>query len=193
MADNDKGPSLEELAAQFEPQQIQTAKREESIEPPKFESPEQGMEWLAKQHSETRAELNKVSAELTKKQQEDFVNDGLHALDQAIKTVGKDVELDPVFVEGFLHTTYNRDKNFQKIFDNRKQNPGAYEKALSILSGEIKAKASVKQDPQIAENTRALEQLQRSSRSGAQETEADRVKGMSASEFDHYWENLKAG
>lgn len=185
--------SLESLAAQFEVQQSPPVQRTESSEPPKFESPEDGVNWLASQYSQTRAELEKVSQNLSQREQEAFVNDQLKALDLAVKTVGEGVELDPSLVEGFLHTTYNRDKNFAKIFDNRGQNPQAYEKALAVLSGQLKAKTSVKHDPQITENNRALEQLQRSARTGARESIEDTVANMSASEFDRYWERLKSG
>ena len=186
-------PTLEELASKFEAQ-TQPAERVESQEPPKFEKAEEAVEWLAKKHSETEAQLRSVTDTLSKQKQDDFVKSQMDALDTAIKTIGKEVELDPMFIEGALHTTYNRDKNFQKIFDNREQNPEAYQKALSIVASQLKSKSVVQHDPQIAENKRALEQLQKSARSGtSQEKPEDATKEMSAAQFDHYWEKLKAG
>ena len=186
--------TLEQLASQFEPVQSQPVQRVESQEPPKFEKPEEAIEWLAKQHSQTNAQLREVSEKLSKRDQEEFINSQMKALDEAIQTIGKDVELDPMFIEGALHTTYNRDKNFQKIFDNRAQNPEAYKRALSVISGQLKSKAAVKHDPQLTENSRALEQLQKSARTGtAPAKPEDATLGMSASEFDQYWERLKSG
>lgn len=186
-------PSLEDLAAQFEPAQSQPEKRETSHEPPKFEKPEQAIDWLAKQHSETVQQLKSVSEKLSQREQSEFIDAQMKALDSAIKTIGEDVDLDPMFIEGALHTTYNRDKNFQKIFDNRDQNPEAYKQALKLVAGQLKSKSTVKHDPQLAENRRAMEQLQRSARTGTQETTEDKVADMSASDFDRYWEKLKSG
>lgn len=190
----DESVTLESLAAQFEaPAQSQPVQRDVSQEPPKFEAPEQAIEWLAKQHSETTKRLQEVSEKLSSKEQKEYVDAQMRDLDEAIKTIGKDVEIDPMFIEGALHTTYNRDKNFQKIFDNRAQNPEAYQKALSVISQQLKVKSSVKMDPQLAENSRALEQLQKSARTGAQSSPDDATRNMSASDFDQYWERLKSG
>lgn len=185
--------TLEQLASQFEPVQSQPVQREQSQEPPKFDNSEDAIEWLAKQHSQTSAKLNEVSSKLSEKEQKEYVDSQLRDLDDAIKTIGKDVDLDPMFIEGALHTKYNRDSNFQKIFDNRAQNPEAYKKALSVIAGEVKAKSTVRHDPQIAENSRALEQLQRSARTGTSHNPDEAAQSMSASEFDRYWENLKSG
>lgn len=184
--------SLEDLAKQFETKQepAQPAVQEPL---PTFDSEDDAIKHLAKTTAETRAQLKKLVDDQTRREQESFVAAEMKALDDAIKTIGKEVEgLDPMFIEGALHTAYNRDKNFQKIFDNRDQNPAAYQKALGVITGQIKAKSAMRHDPQLAENQRALEQLQKSSRSGAQ-TDDDPTAGLSASEFDAYWERLKAG
>lgn len=191
MAEEETTPSLEALASQFEPQQSEPVKTIPEQEAPKFESSEEAIEWMAKQHSETRAQLESLVESNTKKEQDAFVDSQMAALDEAIKTIGKDVELDPVFIEGALHTTYNRDKNFQKIFDNRDQNPDAYNKALSIVAGDLKAKSSSKHDAEAVASERALSELQRSSRTGT--PDADPATDLSAAEFDHYWEKLKTG
>lgn len=191
--DEQQAPTLEQLASQFEPAQSQPEKKVTSQEPPKFESSEEGLAWLAKQHSETVAQLQSVSEKLGEREQKEYVDSQMQALETAIKTIGKEVELDPLFIEGALHTTYNRDKNFQKIFDNRDQNPAAYEKALMIVAEQLKAKSAVKHDPQIAEGKRALEQLQKSARTGASNDAMDEAAAMSASDFDRYWERLKSG
>lgn len=185
--------TLEQLASQFTPVQSQPEQRVTSQEPPKFDNSDDAIEWLAKQHSQTSAKLNEVSSKLSDKEQKEFVDSQMRDLDEAIKTIGKDVELDPMFIEGALHTKYNRDANFQKIFDNRAQNPEAYKRALSVIASEVKARSTVKHDPQIAENSRALEQLQRSARTGTSTNPDEAAQNMSAAEFDRYWESLKSG
>lgn len=186
--------SLEDIASEFKVQESQPPQREEPGETqPKFESQDDALKWLATEHARTRSQLESISSELQSKKQQEWVNDQIAALDNAIKTIGKEVEdLDPVFIEGALHTTYNRDANFKKIFDNREQNPAAYKKALGVIAGQLKSKLVGKHDPDVAEGRRAIEQLQKSSRSGRSEPE-DPYANLSASEFDREWERLKAG
>lgn len=189
-------PSLEELASQFEPQQSQPEQR---IQPqaaesqPEFESAEDALKWMASQQKETRAQLRQMSEQFTKREQDEFVKQQMEDLDMAVKTIGEDVDLDGMLIEGALHVKYNRDKNFQKIFDNRQQNPGAYKQALRVVAAELKTQSSVRHDPQLAENSRALDQLQKSSRSGTSRDNEEPARDMSAGEFDHYWENLLRG
>lgn len=187
--------SLESLASEFQTQESLPPQRSEETSEarPKFETPQDALKWLAQEHSKTRNELTSISSKLREKEQQDWMNEQVAALDDAIKTVGSEVEdLDPMFIEGALHTIYNRDENFKKIFNNRKQNPAAYKKALGLIAEQVRSKLTTKHDPDVAAGKRAMEQLKRSSRSGKSQPE-NKYANMSAAEFDRAWESLKSG
>jgi hypothetical protein len=189
-------PTLEQLAQEFTVEQRQPAQSEPQVAapPPSYDDSENFAKWSAQRLEDVTRKLNDVTGELSKKKQDDYVSEQLKALDDAVSTVGKDVEMSKLFIEGALHTKYVRDENFRKIFDNRSQNPTAYKKALSILSDEIKKEASVKYDPQVAEDARALSQLQRNARTGKTVDDPnEKWKGMSAADFDRQWERLRNG
>ena len=187
-------PSLEDIASEFQVQETPPPQREEpSYTQPNFESQDDALKWLANEHSRTRQQLDSLSSQLKDKEADEWRNDQMSALEDAIKVVGTEVgDLDPMFIEGALHTIYNRDANFQKIFNNRKQNPSAYKKALNVIAGQVKSKMVGKHDPDAAEGQRAMENLQKSSRTGRSEPE-NKYASMSAAEFDRAWESLKSG
>lgn len=188
---DEKQPTLEELASEFKVEQSPPAQREP--EPQLPSDPEELARWSAKQVLETSRRVEQVSRKLEADEQEKFINSQMSALEKAVDTLGKDVPLSKMLIEGALHTKYARDPNFKKIFDNREQNPNAYQKALGVLSEEIKREAAIKFDPEVAENKRALDQLQRASRTPAKEDPNAKWKNMPQGDFEREWERLRRG
>ena len=191
----DTGPTLEQLASEFKVQQTQPAQREPvATQPPKFESPEDYQNWSANQIATVSSKLNSVTEELDAKTNQEYIETQDKAVNKAIETIKKDVDVPDVFVEGMLHVKYARDANFRKIFDNRELNPAAYERALGVVARDLKNESQWRPDDQLAENSRAMKDLQKSANRGARvENPNERYKEMSASDFDREWERLKHG
>ena len=187
-------PTLEQLASQFRAEERLPPQSVPQAAPPKPEDTDELARWSAQRYEEVTQHLSNLQQTLSRKEQDDYVSSQMKALDEAVSQIGGDVPISKLLIEGALHTKYARDENFRKIFDNRDQNPTAYKKALSIMSDEIKKEASIKYDPQVAEDAKALNQLQRSARSGkSADDPSEKWKSMSASDFDREWNRLLKG
>ena len=98
------------------------------------------------------------------------------AVDNAVAKINDGVDGDARLADSFLNSQYQRDPNFQKVFDNRDANPEAYEKALGILKTEWQSMNQRNIDPQVAENQRALRESQQS---GSTYQQPDRDRELS--------------
>jgi hypothetical protein len=189
--------TLEQLASQFQVPQAAPAYQPAAPtapQPPKFESQEDAAEWQAKQLADVSSKLNLVTADLDAKKAQEHIETQEKAVNKAIESIKQHVDMPDEFVEGMLHVKYARDTNFRKIFDNRDQNPGAYQRALNVVAGDLKSKAQWQSDPQATENNRAMQELQKSAnRAPTVDDSNKRYKELSAPDFDREWERLKRG
>jgi len=191
MSESNDLPTLEQIAQEFRAEERQPLQSGIPAAPQKPEDPEELVKWSAQRTEDLSKVVSDLAAKLTKKEQDEFASEQMKALENAVKSIKDNVPVSDLFIEGALHAKYVRDLNFRKIFDNRDQNPGAYKKALTIVADEIKKEASVKYDPQVAEDQKALNQLQRNARSGKTvEDKDEKWKNMSASDFDREWARL---
>ena len=77
---------------------------------------------------------------------------------QAVGTLTANVKgLNPNMAEAFLEMKARTDQTFNTIWENRRSNPQAFEKAMGIISNEAKDTFAVKDD-QLVENQRAMNQ-----------------------------------
>lgn len=187
----ERQPTLEELASEFRVEQSPPAQREP--EPQLPSDPEDLARWSAQQVLETNKRVEQFSRKFEADEQQKFIDSQMSALEKAVESIGKDVPLSKMLIEGALHTKYARDANFKKIFDNRDQNPSAYQKALGLLSEEVKKEASMKYDPEIASSKRAMDELQRASRTAPKENPNDKWKGLDQNSFEREWDRLRRG
>ena len=104
-------------------------------------------------------ESMKTVNELAESEQRRVLNE---AVDNAVEKINDGVDGDKALADTFLNSQYQRDPNFKKVFDNRNENPEAYEKALGLLKTEWASMNQKSIDPQVAENQRALRESQQS-------------------------------
>lgn len=124
--------------------------------------------------------ISKAHDELVNSQHRETVNKEIKDVAEKInEKVGGDSEL----AELFLEKSYNSDPSLKKIWDNRKENPEALEKALSIVSKEWAAKNQNLIDPQIAENQRALMASQSTGGKVQQDSLDEKLSNMGNAEF----------
>ena len=189
--------TLEDIASQFAVPETPTPQTvEQPVQPPQapqFQDSEQAAQWSAQQIQALAARQADMERQSQENAQNQFVEKQVQALSAAVQTIGKEVDITPTFIEGALHVRYNRDKNFRTIFDNRDRNPAAFQRALGIVAKDLKAESVVATDPQLAEDARALEQLQKSVRTGKVRDDAnEKWKGMSAADFDREWQKVRS-
>ena len=78
---------------------------------------------------------------------------------QAVGVLTTNVEgLNPDMAEAFLEMKARKDSNFNTIWNNRHSNPQAFEKAMGVVSNQAKDMFSLKQNDQLVENQRAMQQ-----------------------------------
>ena len=95
-----------------------------------------------------------------------------------------------------LADRYNSNPAFKAILDNRNVAPEAMDKALGAIMPELRSEFSIKADPQIAENQRAMSESTSSSRQPQSVPTDERDVGLMRqpqAEFEHNWEKLKNG
>lgn len=190
-------PTLEQLAAQFEAPQTPPATptaESVSITPPETDDPEAIKQWSAKQLETVSTQLNSVQKELNDKRTQDYVAEQDKAVNVAVSRIKETIDAPDEIIEGLLHVKYSRDANFRKIFDNRAQNPEAYNRALGVVGAEAQEKLQWQPDPQAAENSRAVKELQRSAnRAPSEDDPNERYRKMPPHEFEKEWERMKRG
>lgn len=97
-------------------------------------------------------------------------------------------EIEDEMLEVALDLKARRDPRFLQVFNDRDKNPAAWNKALDAVSREFGKKFSVRSDPQLVENQRAVRASQ-----GAISTPHQvpgEWNGIDQSDFDRKWRDL---
>lgn len=146
----------------------------------------QGQSVLNQQLSEVKSELTQLRQERAELQIEADIN-------SAVETINEGLDLDPKMVRVFLEYTAQEKPGFKNIWDQRKANPAAYDKALKAMNREMGEKWSNKADSELVANQQAIQQSQKSlaSKSGPEGSGNSIEDALNAattqSEFDRIW------
>jgi hypothetical protein len=107
---------------------------------------------------------------------------------RAVESVNQhlgDSKLDPDVVEISLGAEARRDPRFLKLWENREKNPKAYQEGIKAFAGKLSKKFSMRVDPQIAENQRALKEATSTKATTAPEDSlTDRLGKLNGADFD---------
>lgn len=145
--------------------------------------------------SEIRQTLHSINERLTKAEQERVRNQEEADLKAAVSTVkSKLKDFDDDFLEVALSHRAYRDSKFKTLWENRQRNPEAWKAALDVVSNELAKKFSVRSDPQLAENQRAMK-VSRDQMATTQKVDKDEEWAEAAKDgsFDAKWRNLVSG
>jgi len=136
-------------------------------------------------------ELSDVKAKLTEFQQQQQHAQISKDIQQAVDILSSKVEgVNPKALEYSLEAKAAEDPKFKSLWDNRHKNPDAWNKALDIYSRDVGEIFSVKQDPQLMENQRAVAQSQRSMATTSNTEPNEQWDGLDNDQFDHEWRGL---
>lgn len=105
-----------------------------------------------------------------------------------------DAKLDPEAIEIGLGIMARKDPKFMAIWANRHKNPAALNAALKVASRTIATKFSMKTDPQIAENVRALKEAtsgKATSDNPPASTAVERMQKATGANFDKEWNRIR--
>ncbi len=111
----------------------------------------------------------------------------------AVQKVNEKANLDPAMVEFYLDKMVREKPGFETIWNNRTQNPTAFNKALDAISTEIQGKFAVKSDPDLVKNQQAATQSQQTT--SAKDEPDSPFDGLTpgSPEWNQQWAILKAG
>lgn len=115
------------------------------------------------------------------------------AVEQVNQHLG-DLKLDPDVVEISLGAEARRDPRFLNLWNNRHKNPKAFQEGVKAFSSKLAKKFSMRTDPQIAENVRALKEATSTKATGApEESLTDRMGKLNGADFEREWARLRGG
>jgi hypothetical protein len=175
--------SIEEQAAEFKPQQQQPQQPVQPKVPDPF-SPDfqayqaqlaSGLSTLSQALAQTKGELSQMQQKVAYERTEAEIK-------SAVSIVSEGSKLDPTIVEVALEAEARRSPQFKAIWNNRNKNPGALTEALKVLTTRFQEQFSVKQDPQLIENQRAMQASRQQMATTQKTSEQDEWASMKPAE-----------
>lgn len=114
------------------------------------------------------------------------------AVEQVNQHLG-DSKLDPDVVEISLGAEARRDPRFLSLWNNRTKNPKAFNEGVKAFAGKLAKKWSMRVDPQLAENQRALKEATSTKATTApEESETDKIGKLTGNAFDRALDRFRA-
>ena len=134
-------------------------------------------------------ELNKERAARAQAQEEADIK---RAVEQVNQHLGES-KLDPDVVEISLGAEARRDPRFLSLWNNRQKNPKAFEAGVKAFAGKLAKKWSMRTDPQLAENQRALKDATSTKATTAPaDSETDQIGKLTGAAFDRALDKFRA-
>lgn len=179
---------IEADAAEFKPQPAQTQPQVQQPQPqvkvpdpfdPNFGAYQaqlaSGLSVLNQALAQTKGELTNMQRQLAQERTEADIK-------QAVGTIVEKSGLDPDIAEVALQAKARQDPRFLKIWNSRTQNPEALKAALNAVATEFQSKYTVKQDPQLVENQRAIQASRNAMATTQKQSDQDQWAGLSPTE-----------
>ncbi len=142
-------------------------------------------------------QLQDVKTELTELRQERAELQIEADINEVVGKINEGNNLDPQLVRVHLELTAQNKPGFKALWDNRKQNPAAFKKAVSALSREVGETYANKQDPELTANQQAVQQSQQSLAGKTTETpensiESELANAKTEAEWQRIWQRNSA-
>lgn len=192
------GFNVEEQVSQFQaqPKQPTPVQSETPGIPDPISNPEGYDLYMQQQAIQTRT-INDTLSTLVEKVQgyEQSVNQQKVDADveKAVSVINEKLKVDPKMAEIAMEMEYRANPAFKKIWDNRNQNPEAFNKALGVIGDKWAGKFVNQADPQLAENVRAAKTSQQTMGSAPKEDPDSKWSGLSDGEFAVQWAKERSG
>jgi hypothetical protein len=177
---------IEADAAEFKPQPKQDSPQVQAPAPkvpdpfdPNFGAYQQqlatGLTALNQALADTQGRLTNMQQQLTYERTEADIK-------QAVGTIVEKSGLKPSIAEVALQAKARDDPRFRAIWNNRTKNPVALKAALNAVAEEFQAEFTVKQDPQLVENQRAVQASRNAMATTQKQSDQDKWTGMTPNE-----------
>lgn len=195
-------PSLDDVYKQYNVEEVaQTFNASPAPQPPAQRSPvpdpsldpDGFKQWAGQVQSsdeELKNTLFSVNERLQKWEQERVRTQEESDLKAAVTKLKSKVDAEEDFLEVALAHKARKDPKFLKLWETRSQNPKAWEAALNAVSNEFAGKFSMKQDPQLAENQRAIKTSQQQMATTSKPAPDEKWSALDPKQFEQEWERL---
>lgn len=139
---------------------------------------------------ELKTTLFSVNERLQKWEQERIRTQEEADLKAAVTKLKAKVDVEEDFLEVALAHKARKDPKFLRLWETRSQNPKAWDAALAAVSNEFAGKFSIRQDPQLAENQRAIKTSQQQMATTPKQSPDEKWSNLGPKEFEQEWERL---
>lgn len=185
---------VQEAAQSFNAQPKQEEKAPDLNIPDPSYDPEGFKDSMKSLHSndwEVKQTLNRISEQLdgvTQERQKAVEEEDISV------TVGKIQESIPALegkdrlVKGYLGAVATEDPRVARAWENRSQNPAAWERTLNVITKSMAKDFDFQSDPQLAENTRAAKASRDQMATTKQDDPDEKWSKASPQDFDRYWQ-----
>lgn len=176
---------------QPQPQQFAQPVQEQASIPDPTLDPNGYRQWASQRMQDSnalRVALSAVAGKLNQfeqaAQRQAEEADIKRAVEQVNKHLG-DSKLDPDVIEISLGAEARRDPRFLQLWNNRQQNPKAFNEGVKAFASKLGKKFSMRADPQIAENQRALKEATSTKATGTpEESLTERIGKLNGADFE---------
>lgn len=184
--------SVEEQASNFQAQPVQQRQEyKPSYSPDPISDPDAFTSYT-QQQAEALNSLSTTVQSLNEKlssQEQQLMQQKINAdVESAVAKVNEKLGVDPKLAEIALEHQYRENPAFKKIWDNRAQNPKAFEKALGKVADKLTTLFSVSQDHQLTQNQLAAKQSLKTMGKTAKLDANSEWDGLSQAEFERKWQ-----
>jgi len=195
--------TLDELSQEFSvEEQVSNFQAQPEAEPQKTWQPDpisdpDAFNQYSQQQSDSLNNLNTTVQGLTeqvKGYESNLAQQKVDAdVESAVTRVNEKLGVDPKMAEIALEHQYRDDPAFKKIWDNRGQNPKAFNKALDVVADKLSGVFAVKQDHQLTQNQLAAKQSLKTMAKTSQTEANGEWEGLSSADFDQKWNEIRRG
>jgi hypothetical protein len=151
----------------------------------------------AREKAGLKQALNELRTQLTTQQRERLQQAEEADIRKAVSKVNDHLgesKLPDDFVEVALGVEAKRDPRFFTLWNNRAKNPEAFNAAVKAFAGKLGKTYSLRADPQIAENQRALREATSTKATTAPEPSQDeRLAKLQGADFDRAMARIRQG
>ncbi len=182
---------IEDQAAEFKPQSptpaqpaVPVQQPAPALKVPDAFSPEfaayqaqlaNGVSSLHQSLQQTQHKLTQLDQQLNRRQVEADIK-------QAVGVIAEKAGIEADIAEVALEAKARSDPRFLQVWNNRSKNPKAFQAALQAVSTEFAQKYTVRQDPQLVENQRAVAASRNSMATTQKTSEQDKWADMTPQE-----------
>lgn len=152
--------------------------------------------WVTQQsqaHSALDQQVRQLSTQLSDYQQREVQKQVEADISAAVKVLTNEVDVKPRVAEAYLEAMAREKPGFKAIWDNRGNNPTAYQKALKAISADMKQDFSARTDPKLVDDLRAAKHSQQAMATTKQTSANDAWEGLSEAEFQRKWSQMVSG